>query len=263
MKPLNKLIVLSLVLFTILSCSNNAKTKTAIAECPDSCSDKVMECQNIGAKHTTLPQVLLDGNQQWANDLLKESPNYFNELSQGQSPEYLYIGCSDSRVPVEQMFGLGAGDIFVHRNIANTVSCTDNSINAVIQYAVEHLKVKHIIICGHYDCGGVKAALSPNNLGQLNNWLHSIRDVYNKYYDKLSNIENKKEKINRLIEKNVIEQCHNVMKIDHVQKSWKESGYPHIHGVVFDIYSGKVIDLGVESSALYDSVKTSHNIDFQ
>ncbi len=208
--------------------------------------------------HEELPQELFDGNAQWVDNMHKQDAEFFDKLGEGQSPHYLFIGCSDSRVPAEQILGLGAGDLFVHRNIANVVHTTDHSLNAVIQYAVEHLHIKHIIVCGHYDCGGIKAAIVPHGNGPLHSWLEGVKEVLDLHAEDLRLITDEKERQNRIVEYNVIEQCKNVMRLNRVQKSWRKYGLPHIQGVVFDIHTGKIKDLGVKNSELYHDVKEDH-----
>ena len=189
---------------------------------------------------------IFQNNEQWIKDKLILDPNYFENLAKGQNPEFLYIGCSDSRVTAEDLMGLNPGEVFIHRNIANQVIPTDNNVNAVVQYAVEHLKVKHIIVCGHYECGGVKAALNPSDMGQLNSWLQTLRDVRRLHKSELENIKDPQLLFDRLVELNVREQCMNIIKIDHVQKSWYKTGFPKIHGWVFDVRTGKLIDLKID-----------------
>lgn len=189
---------------------------------------------------------IFENNEKWIAEKLATNPDYFRQLSKGQSPEFLYIGCSDSRVTAEDLMGLQPGEVFIHRNVANQVIPTDNNINAVIQYAVEHLKVKHIIVCGHYECGGVKAALHPSDMGQLNSWLQTLRDVRRLHRDELETIADDQARFDRLVELNVKEQCMNIIKIDHVQKAWYKTGYPQIHGWVFDVRTGKLVDLGLK-----------------
>ncbi len=201
-------------------------------------------------------------NAQWVNSRLEQDPDYFKKLSHGQNPEYLYIGCSDSRVSAEELMGVSPGELFVHRNIGNLVVNADSNINAVVQYAVEHLHVKHIIVCGHYDCGGIKAALHPEDMGQLNSWLQAIRDVYHTHREELDAIEDSHQKYDRLVELNVREQCLNIMKIDHVQRAWSRTGLPHVHGWVFDIHTGLLKDLDLKSRELFAEVKDIYNIDF-
>lgn len=205
---------------------------------------------------------IFESNTKWVEKKLEGDKDFFKKLSKGQNPEYLYIGCSDSRVSAEELMGVAPGELFVHRNIGNIVINSDSNLNAVVQYAVEYLKVKHIIICGHYDCGGIKAALNPKDMGQLNSWLQSIRDVYHTHREELDAIADKQLKLDRLSELNVKEQCLNIMKIDHVQKSWTEREYPHVHGWVFDIRTGKLIDLNLNTRELYNEVKDIYNIDF-
>ncbi len=163
---------------------------------------------------------IFQNNERWIAEKLAAQPDYFEQLSKGQTPEFLYIGCSDSRVTAEDLMGLQPGEVFIHRNVANQVIPTDNNINAVIQYAVEHLKVKHIIVCGHYECGGVKAALHPSDMGQLNSWLQTLRDVRRLHRAELEAIPDDHQRFDRLVELNVLEQCMNIIKIDHVQRSW-------------------------------------------
>lgn len=187
---------------------------------------------------------ILENNQKWLEEKLNNNSDYFNNLSKGQSPEILYIGCSDSRVTPEYIMGVQPGDIFVHRNIANTVSDLDLSSISVVEYAVVHLKVKHIMIVGHYECGGVKAAMSNENLGVLNPWIGNVRNSYIKHETKLNLITNEKERYKKLIELNVKEQCLNVKKLVSVQDALNR-GEVEIHGLVWNIYTGKLIDLNL------------------
>lgn len=203
---------------------------------------------------------IFKNNEKWVSEKLKLDPEYFHKLSQGQHPEYLYIGCSDSRVTAEDLMGLNPGEVFIHRNIANQVIPTDNNINAVIQYAVEHLKVKYIIICGHYECGGVKAALNPSDMGQLNSWLQTLRDVYRYHRKELDQIIDEHKRFDRLVELNVLEQCLNIIKIDHVQRSWYKTGYPQIYGWVFDVKSGKLVDLGLDMEKEFSNIRTIYDL---
>lgn len=203
---------------------------------------------------------IFKNNEKWIQEKLKLDKDYFKKLSQGQSPEILYIGCSDSRIPAEDMMGAKPGEVFVHRNIANQVITTDSNVNAVVQFAVETLKVKHIVICGHYECGGVKAALEPSDMGQLNNWLQKLRDVYRIHVEELNEIKDDLKKFDRLVELNVFEQAMNILKIDHVQKIWRKSGHPKIHGWVFDIRSGRIIDLNLDMETEYSKLQSIYNI---
>ena len=163
-------------------------------------------------------KVIFENNKKWVEEKLGEDADFFKNLSKEQNPEYLYIGCSDSRVTTEELMGLKPGEVFVHRNIANLVNTLDLNAISTIQYAVEHLKVKHIIVCGHYDCGGIKAAMSPEDLGLLNPWLRNIRDIYRLHHIELDAITDEKERNNRLVELNVQEQCINVIKLACVQE---------------------------------------------
>ena len=203
---------------------------------------------------------IFKNNERWIAEKLAQNPDYFKQLAKGQTPEFLYIGCSDSRVTAEDLMGLQPGEVFIHRNIANQVIPTDNNINAVIQYAVEHLKVKHIIVCGHYECGGVKAALNPSDLGQLNSWLQTLRDVRRLHSEELESIDDEHARFDRLVELNVKEQCMNIIKIDHVQKSWYKTGYPKIYGWVFDVRTGKLIDLGLNMEKEFAHIRHIYDL---
>ncbi len=203
---------------------------------------------------------IFENNEKWIASKLALNPDYFDNLAKGQAPEFLYIGCSDSRVTAEDLMGVQPGEVFIHRNIANQVIATDNNVNSVVQYAVEHLKVKHIIICGHYECGGVKAALNPSDMGQLNSWLQTLRDVYRFHREELDGISDTQKRFDRLVELNVREQCINIIKIDHVQKAWYKTGYPKIHGWVFDVKSGKLIDLKLNMEEEFKSVRSIYDL---
>lgn len=203
-------------------------------------------------------QEIFKNNQEWVAEKLNVDPNYFKNLSEGQSPEVLYIGCSDSRVTAEELMGVGPGDAFVHRNIANMVINTDLSSMSVINYAVQHLKVKHIVVCGHYYCGGVKAAMQSADLGILNPWLRNIRDVYRLHKTELNAIEDEEARYKRLVELNVEEQCVNVIKTADVQRAYRDRNLT-VHGWVFDIHSGKLIDLNVNyEKAMKDIMEIYH-----
>ena len=183
---------------------------------------------------------LLLNNKAWASERLDVNENYFDTLSKDQNPLFLWIGCADSRVPAEEITHADPGDIFVHRNVANLVVHTDINLLSVLQYAVEVLKVKHIIVCGHYNCGGVKAAMTNKDYGLINKWLRNIKEVYEKNYDALHEIENENKRFDRLVELNVQEQVQNLAKTSIVQKSWANEKYPHLHGWVFDIHCGEI-----------------------
>lgn len=205
-------------------------------------------------------EAVFKNNEKWVEEKLSLDPQYFEKLSQGQHPDFLYIGCSDSRVTAEDLMGVNPGEVFIHRNIANQVVPTDNNINAVIQYAVEHLKVKYIIICGHYECGGVKAALHPSDMGQLNSWLQTLRDVRRLHKTELDAIKDEQQLFDRLVELNVREQCMNVIKIDHVQRSWYKTGFPQIHGWVFNVRNGKLIDLGLNMEKEFMEIREIYDL---
>jgi len=184
-------------------------------------------------------------NKLWVAEKLSTDPAYFDKLSKGQSPEFLYIGCSDSRVTAEDLMGVQPGEVFIHRNIANMVISIDLNVMSVLNYAVRHLKVNHIIVCGHYACGGVKAAMQSADMGLLNPWLRNIRDVYRLHKDELNAITDEESRYNRLIELNVQEQCVNLIKTAAVQQAYKERNL-QVHGWVFDIHTGKLIDLKID-----------------
>jgi carbonic anhydrase len=182
-------------------------------------------------------KILFDNNLAWSNRVKQENPDFFSKLSQQQSPEYLWIGCSDSRVPANQIVALAPGEVFVHRNIANVVVHTDLNCLSVIQYAVEVLKVKHIIICGHYGCGGIKAALENHEHGLIDNWLRHIKDVRRMHLDELEGLSHDKQ-LDRLCELNVIEQMNNICDTTIVQNAWRREGDLTVHGWVYSIQDG-------------------------
>ena len=198
-------------------------------------------------------QQIFENNRQWVHSKLELDNNYFNNLSKGQNPEILYIGCSDSRVTAEELMGVAPGEAFIHRNIANMVPNTDLSSQSVIDYAVMHLKVNHVIVCGHYYCGGVKAAMQAQDLGILNPWLRNIRDVYRLHKKELNAIQDEEQKYKRLVELNVQEQCINVIKTSEVQRAYRERGIT-VHGWVFDIHSGKLIDLEINFEKILEGI---------
>lgn len=186
-------------------------------------------------------QKLLLENKGWAKEKVEEDPDFFSRLAHIQTPEFLWIGCSDSRVPANEITNTKPGEIFVHRNIANLVVNTDVNMLSVLQYAVEVLKVKHVIVCGHYGCGGVKAALTNTDYKQvLNMWLRNIKDVYRLHRQELDNLPEGEKKVNRLIELTVKEQVINLAKTSIVQKAWKEGERPHLHGWVYDLNDGLI-----------------------
>ena len=202
---------------------------------------------------------IFQNNQSWIKEKLKTDKEYFQKLSLSHNPEILYIGCSDSRVSAEELMGVKPGEVFVHRNIANMVPNTDLSAMSVINFAVSHLKVKHIIVCGHYYCNGVKSAMESADLGILNPWLRNIRDVYRLHNTELNAIQNEEEKYKRLVELNVQEQCVNVLKTADVQRAYKNKTLS-IHGWVFDIHSGKLIDLKIDIDKLMENIMEIYHI---
>jgi carbonic anhydrase len=190
-------------------------------------------------------QQLLSSNKQWVAKQLTLDPTYFETLAKGQSPEYLWIGCSDSRVPANEVTGTRPGEIFVHRNIANMVVHSDMNMLSVLSYAVEVLKVKHIIVCGHYGCGGVIAAMGNKQFGLIDNWLRHIKDVYRMHSKELDAIEDLKSRENRFVELNVQEQVADLCKTSIVQNAWRNNQLLHVHGWVYDIADGIIKDLDV------------------
>ena len=187
-------------------------------------------------------QKLLLGNQAWVADKLAVHPDYFTRQADSQTPEFLWIGCSDSRVPAEDVTGAEPGELFVHRNIANLVVHTDLNVLSVLQYAVEVLKVKHIVVCGHYNCGGVKNAMSRKSFGLIDKWLRHIKDVYRFHQRELSCLSDQ-VRYDRLVELNVIEQVQNLVQTSLVQTSWRQRDLPSIHGWVYDLRSGYLKEL--------------------
>ncbi|MEI8278212.1 MAG: carbonic anhydrase [Bacteroidota bacterium] len=188
---------------------------------------------------------IFENNRKWVADMKANDPDFFEKLARDQQPDYLYIGCSDSRVPANEIMGLEPGELFVHRNVANLVNNTDLNVMSVINYAVKQLEVKHIIVCGHYNCGGVKAAMTPQDMGLLNPWLRTIRDVYRMHADELNSIKDEHLRYNRLVELNVVEQSINIIKTAAVQKSYLKKGFPVVHGWVFDLHTGVLKDLEI------------------
>jgi carbonic anhydrase len=185
----------------------------------------------------TYEKLLLE-NKAWAREKIQDDPEYFKRLANLQTPEFLWIGCSDSRVPANEITGTEPGEIFVQRNIANMVVHTDLNLLSVLEYAVVHLKVKHIIVCGHYGCGGIKAAMSHHNMGIINKWLRNIKDVYRLHEEELDAIANEEQKVDRLVELNVEEQVLNLAKTSIVQKAWKYDQRPILHGWVYGLKNG-------------------------
>lgn len=202
---------------------------------------------------------IFENNKKWIAEKLASDPNYFEHLAKGQAPQYLYIGCSDSRVTAEELMGLQPGEVFVHRNIANLVNNIDLNVMSVVNYAVRHLKVQQIIVCGHYNCGGVKAAMQSADMGILNPWLRNIRDVYRLHKNELNKIEDEQTRYNKLVELNVQEQCVNLIKTAAVQQAYKERKLT-VHGWVFDVNTGKLIDLNIDFPKILENIMEIYKI---
>jgi carbonic anhydrase len=191
---------------------------------------------------------ILERNKKWVEESLALDPNYFQDLAKGQSPPLLWIGCSDSRVPANEIIGAKPGETFVHRNIANMVIHSDMNMLSVLDYAVNVLKVKHVLVCGHYGCGGIKAAMENNSVGIIDNWIRHIKDVYRFHQIELDGIEDETERFNRFVELNVKEQVYDLAKTSIVQSAWKRGQELSIHGWVYGLNSGYVTDLNVNFS---------------
>lgn len=186
---------------------------------------------------------LLLANRAWVEDKLNVRPDYFSRMADDQKPDFLWIGCSDSRVPAEDVTGTEPGELFVHRNVANQVIHTDFNMLSVLQYAVEVLKVNHVIVCGHYGCGGVKNALSHKHLGLINKWLRNIKDVYRLHQHELDGIDDPTRRLNRLVEVNVVEQVWKLAETSFIQHAWQRGHNIHVHGWVYDLHTGLINDL--------------------
>jgi carbonic anhydrase len=188
---------------------------------------------------------LLLENKAWAQEMVEVDPNFFNKLEKIQSPEFLWIGCSDSRVPANQITGTAPGEVFVHRNIANLCVHSDVNMLSVLEYAVHHLRVKHVIVCGHYGCGGVRASMTHADYNIINKWLRHIKDVYRFHHDELEAISSEDDRADRLVELNVMEQVQNLAKTSIVQKAWKKYDAPTIHGWVYRLHDGILKPLSI------------------
>ena len=195
---------------------------------------------------------ILENNKRWVQEKLALDPNFFKDLAQGQTPPLLWIGCSDSRVPANEITGTKAGEVFVHRNIANMVVHTDMNMLSVLDYAVNVLKVRHVIVCGHYGCGGIKAAMGNSSYGVIDNWIRHIKDIYRFNKEKLNSIANEDERFNKFVELNVKEQVLNLAKTSIVQSAWKDGQELYLHGWVYGLNSGYVTDLEVNFSSNED-----------
>ena len=192
---------------------------------------------------------IIENNKKWVEEKLQISPDYFNNLAEGQNPPLLWIGCSDSRVPANEIIGAEPGEVFVHRNIANMVVHSDMNMLSVLDYAVNILKVEHVSVCGHYGCGGVKAAMGSNSIGIIDNWIRHIKNEYRLHKEELNAIKDEKERFNRFVELNVYEQVFNLAKTSIVQSAWNSGQKLSIHGWVYGLNSGYVTDLGYNLSS--------------
>jgi len=186
---------------------------------------------------------IFEGNRRWVDETNQKDPAFFAKLAKGQKPPLLWIGCSDSRVPANEITGTLRGEVFVHRNIANMVVHTDMSMLSVLDYAVNILEVKHVIVCGHYGCGGVLAAMGKTQVGLIDNWLRHIKDVYRIHQQELDSIQDSETRGRRLVELNVIEQVYDLCKTSIIQNAWTRNKRPYIHGVVYDLNNGLLVDL--------------------
>ncbi len=186
---------------------------------------------------------LLLQNKAWSEEKLQIDKEFFNRLAHQQKPKFLWIGCSDSRVPANEITGTDPGEVFVHRNIANMVIHTDLNLLSVLQYAVDVLKVEHIIVCGHYGCGGIEAAMGKHHYGLINKWLRDIKEVYKMYQTEIDAIEDPTDRVNRMVELNVMEQCQDLIKTSIIQKSWLRRQSPHIYGWAYGLSNGLVKEL--------------------
>lgn len=203
---------------------------------------------------------IFENNKKWVAAKKASNKDFFKTLAKGQNPEFLYIGCSDSRVTAEELMGLKPGELFVHRNIGNVVSNNDLNATSVINYAVTQLKVKHIVVCGHYECGGVKAAMQNRDMGILNPWLRNIRDVFRLHKEELNAIQDEMKRYNRLVELNTEEQCINILKTAVVQKAYLKRGFPLVHGWIFDVHTGELIDLHFDFHKKLKEIQEIYNL---
>jgi len=211
----------------------------------------------------TTYEEIFENNRRWVTRMTEHDKDYFQNLARDQSPDYLYIGCSDSRVPANEIMGLEPGELFVHRNVANLVNNVDLNIMSVINYAVRQLGVKYIIVCGHCNCGGVKAALESKDLSKLNPWLRNFRDVYRLHEKELDDIADEEARYKRLVELNVQEQVVNVIKTAAVQQSYITKGYPVVAGWVFDIHNGLIVDLKIDFKKILKDIQKIYNLTSQ
>lgn len=203
---------------------------------------------------------VFDNNRRWIARKLSAEPAYFARLAEGQAPEVLYIGCSDSRISAEDLMGAEPGQVFVHRNIANLIGSSDLNALSVLEYAIGHLKVQHVVVCGHYECGGVRAAMQARDLGILNPWLRNVRDVYRLHHAELSAITDEGVRYRRLVELNVEEQCVNVLKTAVMQRTFLATGAPTVHGWVLDLSTGALKDLRIDFEAKLAGIRAVYDL---
>ncbi|TNE84544.1 MAG: carbonic anhydrase [Deltaproteobacteria bacterium] len=218
-----------------------------------------MAKKGTGAHQDIYDQVF-ENNRKWVEEMAGKDASFFTNLAKAQNPDFLYIGCADSRVPANVIMGVEPGNVFVHRNIANLVLHTDLNVQSVIEYAVTHLQVKHIVVCGHYGCGGVQAAMQSQDLGVLNPWLREIRDVYRQHYESLSTLD-EHTRYKQLIELNVREQCINVIKTAAVQRQWIKNQFPTVHGWVYDLSNGLLKDLDLDFDDVLGKIRKVYHLD--
>ncbi len=214
-----------------------------------------------GTMTKELYESVFENNRRWVEERRAADPEFFTRLARGQTPQFLYIGCADSRVPANEIMGLEPGQVFVHRNIANLVVNIDANANSVIQYAVEQLQVRHIVVCGHYGCGGVQAAMQSQDLGLLNGWLREVRDVYRMHQEELDSLGDEAARYARLVELNVQEQCVNVIKTAFVQKSYRRHGFPVVHGWVYHLSEGLLRDLEIPFLEVLEHVRRIYHLE--
>ncbi len=204
---------------------------------------------------------VFENNRAWVEDKTNTDKDFFNRLASHQAPDFLFIGCADSRVPANEIMGLDPGDVFVHRNVANLVVNTDINAQSVIQYGVDNLGVKHVVVCGHYGCGGVRAAMQSEDLGLLNGWLREVRDVYRLHQEELDAIADEDARYRRLVEINIEEQCINVVKTACVQQRYLRQGYPTVHGWVYDVSNGLLRDLEIPFEQTLERIRKIYHLE--
>lgn len=206
---------------------------------------------------------IFENNQKWVEEKLNEDADFFKKLSAKQTPKFLYIGCADSRASAEELMGLKPGEVFVHRNVGNVINVSDLNAHSCISYAIEHLDIKHIIVCGHYNCGAVKAAMSHDDYSIMNPWLRNIKDVYRFHKNEIDAIKDEKQKNDRLVELNVKEQGINIIKMSVFQKAYAEKKSPKIHSWVFNLRTGELIDLNLNFEDLVSEMDAIYGFNFK